>query len=63
MTDSIPAKVEESTLKPAMSCECATARSPSIGVWQIFSPLCSSSAPGPPRDKRRPRAAFLTMIL
>jgi hypothetical protein len=55
--------VEESTLKPSTSCECATARSPSIGVWRIFSPLCSSSAPGPPRQKRKPLAAFSrTMI-
>ena len=50
--------VDKSTLKPSMSCECATARSPSIGVWQIFSLLCSSSAPGPPRQKRRSPAAI-----
>jgi SnoaL-like polyketide cyclase len=27
-----------STSRPSMPCECITARSPSIGVWQIFFP-------------------------
>ena len=34
--------VDESTLKPSTSCECATARSLSIGVWQIFLPYAAA---------------------
>src|SRR5438552_18101349 len=45
-----PRPAEKSTLKPSTLCGCTTAGSPSIGVWRIFSPLCSSSAPGPPRQ-------------
>jgi hypothetical protein len=38
--------------RQSTSCACATPRSLSIGAWPIFSPSCSSSAPGPPgRDR------------